>query len=46
VDLQKTPATLGTVLKMDPKTEQFLDNPQANQMLTREYRAPFVVPAV
>jgi predicted dehydrogenase len=43
VDLTKSPATLGAVLNMDPKTERF-DNKQANQMLTREYRKPFVVP--
>jgi predicted dehydrogenase len=43
VDLTKSPATLGAVLNMDPKTERF-DNKQANQMLTREYRRPFVVP--
>ena len=46
VDLTKTPATLGAVLKMDPASEQFLGNPQANQLLTREYRAPYIVPAV
>jgi predicted dehydrogenase len=45
VDLQKSPATLGQVLNMDPKTEEFIDNPEANRLLTREYRAPFVVPA-
>jgi hypothetical protein len=33
------------VLKMDPKTERFIDNPEADKLLTREYRAPFVVPA-
>jgi len=44
VDLQKTPATLGAVLKMDPKTERFVENPAADKMLTREYRQPFVVP--
>jgi predicted dehydrogenase len=44
VDLHQTPATLGVVLKMDPKTERFMDNADANQMLRREYRAPFVVP--
>lgn len=44
VDLSKTPATLGVVLKMDPKTERFIDNAAANQMLTRDYRAPFIVP--
>jgi predicted dehydrogenase len=45
VDLKNTPATLGTVLKMDPKTERFIGNPEADKMLTREYRQPFVVPA-
>jgi predicted dehydrogenase len=45
VDLKKTPATLGTVLKMDSKTEQFIGNAKADQMLTRDYRKPFVVPA-
>ena len=44
VDLKKTPATLGAVLKMDPKTERFIGNAQADKLLTREYRAPFVVP--
>ena len=43
VDLTKSPATLGAVLNMDPKTERF-DNKQANQMLNREYRRPFMVP--
>ncbi len=45
VDLKKTPATLGTVLKMDPASERFLGNSKANKMLTRKYRKPFVVPA-
>ena len=45
VNLKTTPATLGMVLKMDPKTERFIDNPEADKLLTREYRAPFVVPA-
>jgi hypothetical protein len=31
-------------LKMDPKKEQFIGNRAANQLLTREYRPPFVVP--
>jgi predicted dehydrogenase len=44
VDLHKTPATLGAALTMDPKTERFIDNPQANQLLRRDYRKPFVVP--
>jgi hypothetical protein len=29
---------------MDPQTERFIDNAQADQLLTREYRKPFVVP--
>jgi predicted dehydrogenase len=44
VDLAKTPATFGTYLKMDPKTERFIDNSKADELLTREYRKPFVVP--
>jgi predicted dehydrogenase len=45
VDLKKTPATLGAVLKMDPQAERFIDNAQADALLTRQYRKPFVVPA-
>jgi predicted dehydrogenase len=44
VDLRKTAATLGAVLKMDPQTERFIGNSKADQMLTRKYRKPFVVP--
>jgi predicted dehydrogenase len=44
VDLSKTLLTLGADLKMDPKTERFTNNRFANQLLTREYRRPFVVP--
>jgi predicted dehydrogenase len=44
VDLHKTPATLGAVLKMDPQTERFIGNQPANQLLACDYRAPFVVP--
>jgi predicted dehydrogenase len=44
VDLHKTPLTLGAALKMNPKTEKFTNNRQANKLLTREYRKPFVVP--
>jgi hypothetical protein len=43
VDLQKTPATVGKLLTMDPATERFTDR-EANQLLTRDYREPFVVP--
>ena len=36
---------VGLDLAFDPKTETFEGNADANTMLTREYRAPFVVPA-
>jgi predicted dehydrogenase len=44
VDLSKTPMSLGPMLKIDSKAETVLDNPAASALLTREYRAPFVVP--
>ncbi len=44
VDLKVDQLTLGQFLKMDPKTERFIDNADADKLLTREYRAPFVVP--
>jgi hypothetical protein len=44
VDLAKEKLTLGTPLKMDPTTERFDGNDAANEMLTRKYRAPFIVP--
>lgn len=45
VDLNDTKAALGPVLKMDPRSEKFIGNDKANELLTRPYRAPFVVPA-
>ena len=42
--LVKASETLGKVLKMDPKTQRFEGNAAANALLTRNYRAPFVVP--
>jgi hypothetical protein len=36
---------LGKTLQIDPAKEVFVDNPEADRLLTREYRAPFVVPA-
>ncbi len=44
VDLHQTPLMLGAVLKLNPKSERFTNNFKANQLLTREYRRPFVVP--
>jgi predicted dehydrogenase len=45
IDLGKTPDVLGAPLILDPGTERFVGNDAANELLTREYRAPFVVPA-
>jgi predicted dehydrogenase len=44
VDLHLTKATIGPVLKMNPTTERFKGNREANALLTREYRSPFIVP--
>nr|WP_315853958.1 Gfo/Idh/MocA family oxidoreductase [Crateriforma spongiae] len=45
VDLDKYPVSLGPLLKFDPETEKFLNNDQANELLTRQYRDGFEVPA-
>ena len=46
IDLVKEPSTLGPVLTMNPNTEHFVGDfsNEANLLITREYRAPFVVP--
>ncbi|MHC4988114.1 MAG: Gfo/Idh/MocA family protein [Planctomycetota bacterium] len=46
VALEKTPATLGPVLTMDSKAERFIGefSNEANKLLSRNYRKPFVVP--
>ena len=44
VDLKQTQLTLGPVLRMDPKKEEFIENAKANALLSRKYRAPFLVP--
>lgn len=45
VELEKTKMTLGALLQIDEEKESFINNPDANSFLTREYRAPFIVPA-
>jgi len=35
---------VGTELQFDPNSERFIDNELANALLTRRYRAPYVVP--
>jgi len=35
----------GRKLKFDGQSESIVDDPEANQLLTRVYREPYVVPA-
>ena len=44
VDLKKYPIHVGKKLTLDPGTEKFVDDPDADRLLTRKYRKPFVVP--
>ncbi len=44
IDIAGQPLTLGPWLQIDSESEQFVDNPAANALLTRDYREPFVVP--
>jgi predicted dehydrogenase len=43
VDLEKTPATLGMVLKMNQGNSKFIENKRANYLLTRKPREPYVI---
>jgi hypothetical protein len=45
VRLADIPLTSGPVLNVDPATETFIDHAEANRLLTRNYRKPFVVPS-
>ncbi|MGQ9699260.1 MAG: Gfo/Idh/MocA family protein [Armatimonadota bacterium] len=42
--LEEATYRLGPRLKVIPEKESFADNPDANALLTRQYRSPFVVP--
>jgi len=46
VDVHETPRMLGPWLSMDPQRERFVGDfaDEANMLLTRNYREPFVVP--
>ena len=46
VDIQATPRILGPWLSMDPEKEKFVGDfhERANELVTRQYREPFVVP--
>jgi len=45
VDLSKTKVRVGRKLDLDPKTETFITDSEANKMLTRPYRKGYEVPA-
>jgi predicted dehydrogenase len=45
VDLEKAEIAYGKELHIDPRGETFVNDSQADAMLSREYRAPFIVPA-
>ena len=44
VKLDQSQLSLGVALAMDPKTERFSGHDRPNEMLTRQYRKPYVVP--
>ncbi|MDM8006325.1 MAG: Gfo/Idh/MocA family oxidoreductase [Phycisphaerae bacterium] len=44
VDIEKSGFVLGRQLVVDGKTETIVDDPEANQLLTRHYRKGFEVP--
>jgi hypothetical protein len=43
-DLDKWPMSMGPLLRFDPEKEVFTNSAEANKILHREYRAPFVCP--
>lgn len=45
IDLEKQRLNLGPWLTVHDDQETFVDNAEANALLTREYRQPYVVPA-
>ena len=44
INLDKTPFRMGRVLTFDPRTETFVGDAEADRLLRRDYRKPFVVP--
>jgi predicted dehydrogenase len=44
VNLEETTYRVGRKLTIDPATETIVGDPEANALLTRNYRAPFTVP--
>jgi len=44
VDLDKTPMSIGPLLQFDPQKEVFTNSAEANKILPRQYREPFICP--
>ena len=44
LELSGTTYRLGRTLRFDAQAEKFVADAEANRMLTRSYRGPFVVP--
>jgi predicted dehydrogenase len=44
VEVDKVQFQIGKPVSIDPKTEKFASDEEANKLLTREYRKPYVVP--
>jgi predicted dehydrogenase len=44
VNLDKTNYRMGRTLTIDPKTERFIGDADADKLLTRDYRPPYAVP--
>ncbi len=44
LQLEETTYRVGRMLKLDPEKEKFIGDPEANALLTRPPRPPFVVP--
>ena len=44
VKLEESTYQLGRTLEFDPKSEKFIGDKKADQLLTRNYRKPFIVP--
>lgn len=46
MDLSKQTYTLGPKLDFDAQTEKFVGSAEADKLLTRDYRAPYVIPPI
>jgi len=44
VKLSETNYRVGRMLTIDPMNERFVNDNEANELLTRKYRKPFTVP--